>query len=219
MTAVLFDLDGTLLDTLDDLTASVNAALAAFSLPPRTREEVRKFLGNGAERLIRLSLPGEKTDPPAEEVLKTFREHYNAHCLDRTRPYDGILEALGALSMPAAIVSNKPDSAVKPLCARFFPGVPAFGETADCPRKPAPDMLFRGLEALGADRCVYVGDSEVDVLTAANAGVPCLSVLWGFRGKAELAAAGGKHFCEDPRKLVSAVRQLIREKEGSQNGK
>ena len=137
MTAVLFDLDGTLLDTLDDLTASVNAALAAFSLPPRTREEVRKFLGNGAERLIRLSLPGEKTDPPAEEVLKTFREHYNAHCLDRTRPYDGILEALGVLPMPVAIVSNKPDSAVKPLCARFFPGIPAFGETADCPRKPA----------------------------------------------------------------------------------
>ena len=94
MTAVLFDLDGTLLDTLDDLAASVNAALAAFSLPMRTREEVRRFVGNGAERLIRLALPGEETDPPAEEVLRVFRSHYNAHCLDRTRPYDGILEAL-----------------------------------------------------------------------------------------------------------------------------
>lgn len=210
MTAVLFDLDGTLLDTLDDLAASVNAALAAFSLPMRTREEVRRFVGNGAERLIRLALPGEETDPPAEEVLRVFRSHYNAHCLDRTRPYDGILEALRQLHMPAAIVSNKPDSAVKPLCARFFPGVPAFGETADCPRKPAPDMLFRGLEALGADRCVYVGDSEVDILTARNAGMPCLSVLWGFRDKETLEAAGGTVFCRTPEELPGILNQWER---------
>lgn len=207
MTAVLFDLDGTLLDTLDDLTASTNAALSAFSLPPRTRDEVRRFVGNGAERLIRLALPGKETDPPVEEVLKAFREHYNAHCLDRTRPYVGILEALEALSMPAAIVSNKPDSAVKPLCSRFFPGIPAFGETADCPRKPAPDMLFRGLAALGADRCVYVGDSEVDILTAKNAGVPCLSVLWGFRDKDTLEAAGGTVFCRTPEELPAILNQ------------
>ena len=207
MTAVLFDLDGTLLDTLDDLTASTNAALSAFSLPPRTREEVRRFVGNGAERLIRLALPGKETDPPVEEVLKAFREHYNAHCLDRTRPYVGILEALEALSMPVAIVSNKPDSAVKPLCSRFFPGVPAFGETADCPRKPAPDMLFRGLAALGADCCVYVGDSEVDILTAKNAGVPCLSVLWGFRDKDTLEAAGGTVFCRTPEELPAILNQ------------
>ncbi len=207
MTAVLFDLDGTLLDTLDDLTASTNAALSAFSLPPRTRDEVRRFVGNGAERLIRLALTGKETDPPVEEVLKAFREHYNAHCLDRTRPYVGILEALEALSMPAAIVSNKPDSAVKPLCSRFFPGIPAFGETADCPRKPAPDMLFRGLAALGADRCVYVGDSEVDILTAKNAGVPCLSVLWGFRDKDTLEAAGGTVFCRTPEELPAILNQ------------
>ena len=207
MTAVLFDLDGTLLDTLDDLTASTNAALSAFSLPPRTRDEVRRFVGNGAERLIRLALPGKETDPPVEEVLKAFREHYNAHCLDRTRPYVGILEALEALSMPVAIVSNKPDSAVKPLCSRFFPGIPAFGETADCPRKPAPDMLFRGLAALGADRCVYVGDSEVDILTAKNAGVPCLSVLWGFRDKDTLEAAGGTVFCRTPEELPAILNQ------------
>ena len=211
MTAVLFDLDGTLLDTLDDLTASTNAALAAFSLPPRTRDEVRRFVGNGAERLIRLALPGKETDPPVEEVLKAFREHYNAHCLDRTRPYVGILEALEALSMPAAIVSNKPDSAVKPLCSRFFPGIPAFGETADCPRKPAPDMLFRGLAALGADRCVYVGDSEVDILTAKNAGVPCLSVLWGFRDKDTLEAAGGTVFCRTPEELPAILNQWERD--------
>ena len=164
-------------------------------------------MGNGAERLIRLALPGKETDPPVEEVLKAFREHYNAHCLDRTRPYVGILEALEALSMPVAIVSNKPDSAVKPLCSRFFPGIPAFGETADCPRKPAPDMLFRGLAALGADRCVYVGDSEVDILTAKNAGVPCLSVLWGFRDKDTLEAAGGTVFCRTPEELPAILNQ------------
>ena len=207
MTAVLFDLDGTLLDTLDDLTASVNAALASFSLPPRTREEVRRFLGNGAERLIRLSLPGKETDPNAEDVLKAFRTHYNAHCLDSTRPYDGIMEALKALSMPVAIVSNKPDSAVKTLCARFFPGIPAFGETAVCPRKPAPDMLFRALAVLGADRCVYVGDSEVDILTARNAGVPCLSVLWGFRDQEILEAAGGTVFCRTPGQMPGILNQ------------
>lgn len=201
MTAVLFDLDGTLLDTLDDLTDSVNAALAVWCLPPRTREEVRAFVGNGAERLIRLALPGKENDPPVEEVLNTFREHYNAHCLDKTRPYPGIEEALNSLRVPCAIVSNKPDSAVKPLCARFFPGVPAFGETADCPRKPAPDMLFRGLAALGADRCVYVGDSEVDVLTAKNTGMPCLCVLWGFRDRETLEAAGGTVFCQTPGEL------------------
>lgn len=211
MTAVLFDLDGTLLDTLDDLTNSVNAALSAFSLPPRTREEVRRFVGNGAERLIRLSLPGKENDPPVDAVLGAFRTHYNAHCLDRTRPYEGIPEALNALRMPAAIVSNKPDSAVGPLCARFFPGVPAFGETADCPRKPAPDMLFRGLRELGADNCIYVGDSEVDVETAKNAGVPCLSVLWGFRDKETLEAAGGRIFCQRPEQLPQILNRLEKE--------
>lgn len=207
--AVLFDLDGTLLDTLEDLTVSTNAALAAFGLPARTKAEVRRFVGNGAERLICQAVPGKPTDPPVSEVLAAFRTHYNAHCLDRTAPYSGILEAMAHLGAPVAIVSNKPDSAVKPLCERFFPGVPAFGETADCPRKPAPDMVYRAMRALHCTQCVYVGDSEVDILTAKNAAVPCLSVLWGFRDREELLAAGGTHFCERPEDLARCMEEIL----------
>ncbi len=210
-TGILFDLDGTLLDTLDDLTASTNFALAAFSCPPRGREEVRRFVGNGAARLIRLALPGKETDPPANDVLSVFRSHYNAHCLDRTQPYPGIPEALSVLPYPMAIVSNKPDSAVKPLCARFFPGIPAFGETAECPRKPAPDMLLGAMQELGIDRCIYVGDSEVDIATAKNAKVPCLCVLWGFRDRKTLADAGAARFCEAPKLLPAVLAEMEKE--------
>ena len=108
-----------------------------------------------------------------------------------------------------AVVSNKPDSAVKPLCAEYFPGLYARGESTDCPRKPAPDMVFKAMEAIGVESCIYVGDSEVDVRTARNAGVPCLSVLWGFRDKAEIMDAGGSHFCEDTAKLVEKLEELI----------
>lgn len=210
-TGILFDLDGTLLDTLDDLTDGTNYALGRCSCPPRTREEVRRFVGNGAERLIRLALPGEPGDPDVTDVLSVFRTYYNAHCLDKTQPYPGIREALSRLPYPAAIVSNKPDSAVKPLCARFFPGIPACGETADCPRKPAPDMLYRAMRELGVERCIYVGDSEVDIATAKNAGVPCLSVLWGFRDKNTLVQAGATAFCEDPAELPAVLGKMERE--------
>ena len=217
-TAILFDLDGTLLDTLEDIRDAVNYALSKLGYPPRTLEEVRRFVGNGAGVLMKQAVPA---GGDGNQALEIFRSYYPLHCRVKTAPYPGIPEALELLSReyPLAIVSNKPDAAVKPLCAANFPGVYARGESADCPRKPAPDMVRKAMEAVGAETCVYVGDSEVDVLTAANAGVPCLSVLWGFRGKMELAAAGGKHFCEDPRELVSALKQLIREKEGSQNGK
>lgn len=217
-TAILFDLDGTLLNTLEDIKDGVNYALSKLGYPPRTLEEVRRFVGNGAGVLMKQAVPA---GGDGERALEIFQSYYPQHCRIKTAPYPGIPEALELLSReyPLAIVSNKPDAAVKPLCAAYFPGVYARGESADCPRKPAPDMVRRAMEAVGADTCVYVGDSEVDVLTAANAGVPCLSVVWGFRGKAELAAAGGKHFCKDPRELISAVRQLIREEEGSQNGK
>ncbi len=210
-TGILFDLDGTLLDTLDDLTDGVNYALTRFSCPPRSREEVRRFVGNGAERLIRLALPGTPEDPAASDVLDVFRAYYNAHCLDKTHPYPGILDALRRLPYPAAIVSNKPDSAVKPLCTRFFPGIYACGETADCSRKPAPDMLFRAMKELGVVRCIYVGDSEVDIDTAKNAGVPCLSVLWGFRDKDTLTHAGGARFCDDTKALPAVLAEMERE--------
>lgn len=207
---ILFDLDGTLLDTLDDLTDGTNYALRFYSCSPRTREEVRLFVGNGAERLIRLALPGRPGDPAVTDVLNVFRAYYNVHCQDKTQPYPGIREVLHQLPYPMAIVSNKPDSAVKPLCARFFPGIPAWGETAACPRKPAPDMLYRAMGELGVERCIYVGDSEVDIATAKNACVPCLSVLWGFRDRDALVQAGAFAFCENPADLPTVLAEMER---------
>lgn len=212
MTGVLFDLDGTLLDTLDDLMDGVNHALAQFGYPQRTREEVRRFVGNGAARLMQLSVPqGE----PWQKPLETFQSYYREHCQIKTAPYPGIPEALAELQKrhPIAIISNKPDMATKKLCAQYFPGIYAQGEIPGCPRKPAPDMVFHGMEKIGADRCIYVGDSEVDVLTAKNAGVRCLSVLWGFRDEEEIRAAGGDCFCDHPRKLVTALENMMKETE------
>ena len=212
-TGIIFDLDGTLLDTLDDLHAAMNHTLAQFSCPPRTREEVRQFVGNGVDQLVRLSLPGAESDPPVEEVIAAYRTYYNAHCQEKTGPYAGIPAALSALAQecPLAVVSNKPDSAVKPLCREYFGGIFALGERKETPRKPAPDMVWQAMAALGVEKCVYVGDSEVDILTANNAGVPCLSVTWGFRDKDALLAAGGKYFCDDPRQLPDILRAMLAE--------
>ena len=145
------------------------------------------------------------------EALARFQAYYPSHCQIKTAPYPGIPEALAALQKkyPLAIVSNKPDTAVKPLCAGYFPGIFARGEAADCPRKPAPEMVYQAMAAIGADTCIYVGDSEVDVLTAKNAGVPCLSVTWGFRTKEEIT--GGSHFCDRPEDLVSCLDALAKE--------
>jgi len=211
MTAILFDLDGTLLNTLDDLVDATNATLTHFGCPERTWEEVRQFVGNGAERLIRLALPGKADDPDVYEVLAYYKDYYAAHSQIKTRPYEGILEALAAVreEFPVAIVSNKPDNAVKILCAQYFGDTYALGESDACPRKPAPDMVCQAMAAIGAERCIYVGDSEVDVLTAKNAGVPCLSVLWGFRDKEILVEAGATHFCEDPADLVNSLKEMI----------
>ena len=211
-TGILFDLDGTLLSTLEDLTDAVNYTLRFYNCPERTIEEVRTFVGNGAERLIRLSLPGTPTDPTVEEALATYQAYYATHSKIKTRPYDGILEALAEIrkEFPIAVVSNKPDIATKPLCAEYFSAdIYALGESADCPRKPAPDMVHKAMAAIGVEKCIYVGDSEVDVLTAKNAGVPCLSVLWGFRDKACLLEHGGSHFCDDPKNLLSALKEMM----------
>ena len=210
MTGILFDLDGTLLDTLEDLLDATNYALEAHGFPKRTLPELRSFVGNGAYNQIRLSL-GEGKEDFVQPVLDTYKPYYTAHCRIKTRPYAGVKAALAMLQekYPIAIVSNKPDSAVKTLCADFFPGIYALGETADCPRKPAPDMVYRAMEDLGVDRCVYVGDSEVDVLTANHAGVPCLTVLWGFRDRPELEAAGAEHFCESSGELIEKLEELI----------
>lgn len=209
-TGILFDLDGTLLDTLEDLRDATNYALDVCGYPIRSLEEVRRFVGNGAETLIRRALPACAEEEEVQKVLTTFRTYYTSHCRIKTKPYTGIPEALRVLSAeyPIAIVSNKPDSAVKPLCAEYFPGIFALGETEGCPRKPAPDMVFKAMQAIHAERCIYVGDSEVDVLTAKNAGVPCLSVLWGFRNRADMEAVGVPHFCEKPEDLVKAIAEI-----------
>ena len=211
MRAAIFDLDGTLLNTLDDLADATNAALRHFGFPERTTEEVRRFVGNGAERLIRLALPETATDPDVMEVLSWYKDYYAAHSQIKTRPYEGILEALAEVKaeFPVAVVSNKPDEATKLLCKQYFGNVYALGEGSAMPRKPAPDMVRRAMEDIGAQTCVYVGDSEVDVLTAKNAGVPCLSVLWGFRDKETLLEAGADHFCENPADLLRKLKEMI----------
>ncbi len=210
-TAILFDLDGTLLDTLEDLKDAVNHALRTHSYPERTLEEVRCFVGNGAYRLNRLAAPETASEAEVQALFATFRSFYDANCRIKTRPYAGIPEALEALKkrFPVAIVSNKPDSAVKTLCADYFPGLYALGEAADCPRKPAPDMVYKAMAVLGAEKCIYVGDSEVDVRTAKNAGVPCLSVLWGFRNRQELTEAGAEAFCEHTEELIAKIEEII----------
>ena len=211
MTAILFDLDGTLLNTLDDLADAVNTTLAHFGYPERTIDEVRQFVGNGAERLIRLALPQQTDDRKVFEALDFFREYYAAHSQVKTCPYAGVMEALAEVKreFPVAIVSNKPDEAVKILCKQYFGDVYAIGQSSRFPRKPAPDMVHQALSMLGAERCVYVGDSEVDVLTAQNAGVPCLSVLWGFRDRNVLLEAGATCFCEDPRDLLKKLKEMM----------
>lgn len=206
-TGILFDLDGTLLDTLEDLTDATNAALRHFGCPERTLPEVRSFVGNGAQNQIRMSLPGREDDPELDAVLAWYRDFYSSNCQHKTAPYPGVMAALQALGReyPIAIVSNKPDVAVKTLCAQYFPGIYALGEAADCPRKPAPDMVFKAMEAIGVEKCIYVGDSEVDIRTAQNAQVPCVCVLWGFRDRPELEEAGGTYFCESAEALPALI--------------
>lgn len=209
-TGIIFDLDGTLLNTLDDLHDAVNHTLARYDCPPRTREEIRRFVGNGVGQLIRLALPGRDTDPDPGEVIAAYQAYYNTHCREKTDPYPGIPEALTALAAeyPLAVVSNKPDAAVKSLCRKFFGPIYALGERSDIPRKPAPDMVWWATAAIGVEKCIYVGDSEVDILTAKNAGVPCLSVTWGFRDKDMLRDAGAESYCDKPSDLLGCIRNI-----------
>lgn len=207
---ILFDLDGTLLDTLEDLLDATNATLRQFGRPERTLKELRSFVGNGARNQLRLSLSGRDDDPELDAALEWYKTYYAAHCQIKTAPYPGIPALLEALKgeWPIAIVSNKPDVAVKTLCAEHFPGIYALGEAPDCPRKPAPDMVFKAMKAIGVERCIYVGDSEVDIRTAKNAGVSCVSVLWGFRDRGVLEAEGGQYFCADAENLPALLEEI-----------
>ena len=211
--AVLFDMDGTLLDTLDDLWTAVNATLRQFGYPERTRDEVRSFVGNGVTRLLELSLPGGAEDPHFDEAVTAYRAYYASHSEGKTGPYPGITELaerLRAEGIPCAVVSNKPDATTKALAEKFFPGLAVAAgenEAAGIRRKPAPDMVYAAVRALGADPddCVYVGDSEVDIETGRAADMDVITVLWGFRDRELLEAAGAEVFARTPEELYRLI--------------
>ncbi len=207
---VIFDLDGTLLDTLADLCGSVNAALTAYGLPTRSADEVRCFIGNGIRKLVERAA-GAVDAQTAEGVFAFFKEHYALHCEEQTKPYEGILELLQALQakgVACAVVSNKADFAVKKLAKTYFGELlaAAAGENEEggVRKKPAPDSLLAVMKALGAERAttVYVGDSEVDIQTAKNAEVDCISVTWGFKDRAFLLQSGATRLVDTPMEVL-----------------
>ena len=207
---VLFDMDGTLLDTLTDMEAAVNHILTQYGYPVRTLEEVRRFVGNGAGLLIHRALP-QGVDPAREaEVLAAYRAYYQAHNCIRTRPYEGIPELLAALrraGVRTAVVSNKPDATTKALAEKFFPGMPALGQRDGVDPKPSPALVAQALSDLGVrpENAVYVGDSEVDVATARNAELPLIAVSWGFRGREKLEIAGAEHIADTAPQLLEML--------------
>ena len=208
---IIWDLDGTLLNTIEDLHASVNFALQKYGQPLRTLKETTRNVGNGIRLLISRSLEGGEENPLIEEVFAAFKAHYKENCLNLTRPYDGItdlLQKLKAKGAKMAVVSNKIDFAVKDLRDRFFPWLDvAMGEQSGVARKPEPDMVFHAMDELGAvpEETVFIGDSEVDVLTAKNAGLDCIAVLWGFREKGELETVGGSVFAKSADELSALL--------------
>ena len=205
---IIFDLDGTLLDTLTDLANSVNEALAMHGLPQHTLSEVRQFVGNGIAKLAERAVMNGKSNPLYEAVLADTKALYAQKCRENTAPYAGILPLLHDLKEKGytlAVVSNKPDAQVKKLCEDFFPGLIAesVGQQDGVLLKPAPDSLLRVMSHLHSSpkKTVYVGDSDVDIQTAVNAGVSCISVLWGFRDYDVLKAAGGNCFVHIPSEM------------------
>ena len=205
----IFDLDGTLLSTLNDLTASTNYALRWTGMPERTIEEIRMFVGNGVKLLMERAIPNGINNPKFEETYAKFREHYLEHNLDTTSPYDGIPELLRELKRRGkklAIVSNKFYAATQDLAKHFFPDTikVAIGERETIRKKPAPDTVLEALRQLGASKegAVYIGDSDVDIMTAKNCGLPCISVLWGFRDKDFLIQHGGTIFVNNPSEIL-----------------
>lgn len=209
--AVIFDLDGTLLDTLDDLMAATNYALARMGFPTRSRKEVEAFVGNGVAKLMERAAPAGTSRADIARALDIFKPYYALHSKDKTAPYPGIpetLEALRARGCKLAVVSNKFDAAVKTLAQDYFPGLMDMAagenEAGGVPKKPDPTMVLQTLQALGCapERAVYVGDSDVDLQTAKNSALPCISVTWGFRDKPFLLEHGASVFADTPEELL-----------------
>lgn len=210
--AAIFDLDGTLLDTLGDLRDSVNAALLRSGLPRRNTDEIRAFVGNGLRRLIERAVPKNTPEKTVEQCLFDFKEHYRSHSMVLTKPYDGIdalLQKLKANGVRLAVVSNKADHAVKTLVDTFFPNLfdCVFGEREGIPKKPAPDAVLAAMHELHAcaEETVYIGDSEVDTETARNAKLPCIAVTWGFRDRQILELQKPARLADSPCELLAML--------------
>lgn len=206
--AVVFDLDGTLLDTLDDIVSSVNACLVQFGLPVRTKEEIRSFIGNGARKLLERASDGKA---PMEQLFPAYKAYYSAHCADTTKPFKGVMETLAVLKergIKIGVLSNKPHHDTKPMTERFFGDLVDLAQGEDeeqgVMRKPNPASLFVVMQKLGVDKSqtVYVGDSEVDIQTARNAGVDCISLTWGFKEREVLEEYGATMLADDAEQLL-----------------
>lgn len=210
--SVIFDLDGTLLYTLEDLKDSVNFALQKFHYPPRTLDEVRNFVGNGVRLLVERSIPNGAKNPDMEQVLKVFKAHYAENMYNKTKPFDGINEMLDELKckgIRTAVVSNKFDLAVKELCKKYFGEKIeiAIGESENVRKKPAPDSVLKVMEILNCsnNETFYVGDSEVDIQTAKNCNLKCISVTWGYKNRKFLTENGAEIFVDSPDEILSYV--------------
>ncbi len=214
---LIFDLDGTLLNTLEDLKNATNFALKKFGYPERSIEEIRNFVGNGVRKLIERALPNGAENPDFEACLDTFKQNYKEIMYSHTAPYDGVSEMLKIArekGCKIAVVSNKFDLAVKELCARYFgPLIDiAIGESENVRKKPAPDSVFEAMRLLNSkpENSVYIGDSDVDIETAKNAELPCINVTWGFRGRNFLAGHGGKIFIDNPMEIFTKLQEIRR---------
>lgn len=209
---VLFDMDGTILDTLDDLLDSVNVTMDHVGYPHHDRETLRRFLGNGAATQIQRCVPGGAEDPKYQEALDFYLPYYNEHAKIKTAPYPGMIDLLHKLKsmrITTAVVSNKPDATVQELSDEFFSGLftVSIGDRAGIKKKPAPDSVFEAMKRMGADpeSCVYVGDSEVDIATARNANLPCVIVTWGFRDEDFLREQGATTVVHTMEELLEAL--------------
>ncbi len=210
---IIFDLDGTLLNTLEDLRDSVNFALRRFSFPERSTDEIRRFVGNGVARLIHLTVPEGTDESTEDKCLSVFKEHYKGNMKNKTAPYPGIIELLqnlNSLGIKCAVVSNKFEPAVIDLCKGYFPSLvcAAVGQTDTRRKKPEPDGVLYAMELLGASSSdtVYVGDSEVDVLTAKNSSLPCIGVSWGFRSRDVLKSSGAEYIADSTDDILNIIK-------------
>lgn len=213
---IIFDLDGTLLDTLTDLMDSVNFALNKFGYPERSYDEIRRFVGNGVRVLMKKSVPNGVEGEDFEKAFSVFREHYLGNMRNKTDAYEGVRDVLKVLkekNYKIGVVSNKLDSAVKELCKDYFGEFVDFAKGADgeSDRKPNPENTWKCIEAVGAkkENCIYVGDSEVDIKTAENAGLPCVSVSWGFRTREELTENNAKTIIDKPAELLPILQANV----------